>query len=236
VSDTDFPRGDHVAAAFFDLDRTLVSSSSSLALAGTFRKRGLISRRQVLAATVAQLFFARFGARRARVGQTADRAAAALAGVSVTTLREIVEEAVPLVLKPLVYREALDLAAEHRSRGERTFIVTAALQEVANALARELDFDGAAGSRAEVAGGSYTGRLERRLFGPAKVDAIRDLATSRGLDLAASTAYSDSAADVEFLEAVGRPVVVNPDRELREIAAARDWPVLRFREPAFPTR
>jgi HAD superfamily hydrolase (TIGR01490 family) len=220
-------------AAFFDLDRTLVSRSSSLALAGSFRKRGLIGRRQVLAAAVAQLFFARYGARGTQVGQTADRAASALAGVPVETLREIVREAVPEVLKPLVYREALDLAAEHRARGERTYIVTAALQEVADELARELGIDGAAGSRAEVAGGRYTGRLERKLYGPGKAAALRELAAADGLDLAGSTAYSDSHTDVEFLEAVGSPVAVNPDRELREIADARGWPVLRFREMAF---
>lgn len=222
-----------MAAAFFDLDRTLVSRSSSLALAGTFRKRGLIGRRQVLAAGVAQLVFARFGARGSRVGQTADRAASALAGVSVETLREIVDEAVPRVLKPLVYRDALDLAASHRAQGERTYIVTAALQEVADALARELGLDGAAGSLAEVEDGRYTGRLERRLFGPAKAGALHELALVDGLDLAGSTAYSDSYTDVAFLEAVGNPVAVNPDRELREIADARGWPILRFREMAF---
>ena len=221
------------AAAFFDLDRTLVSRSSSLALAGSFRERGLIGRRQVLVARVAQLLFTRFGARGSQVGQTADRAAVALAGVSVETLREIVEEAVPLVLKPLVYREALDLAAEHAGRGERTYIVTAALQEVADELARELGLDGAAGSRAEVEDGKYTGRLERRLFGPAKAEVLRELAAADGLDLAASTAYSDSHSDVAFLEAVGHAVAVNPDRELRDVAAERGWPVRRFRELAF---
>lgn len=224
---------DSAGAAFFDLDRTLVSRSSSLALAGTFRKRGLIGRRQVLAAAVAQLVFARFGARGSRVGQTADRAAAALAGVPVETLQEIVDEAVPLVLKPLVYREALDLAAAHQRQGERVYIVTAALQEVADSLARELGLDGAAGSHAEVEDGHYTGRLERRLFGPAKAEAVRALAATDDLDLAASTAYSDSYTDVAFLEVVGNPVAVNPDRELRGIAEARGWRVERFREPAF---
>jgi HAD superfamily hydrolase (TIGR01490 family) len=222
-------------AAFFDLDRTLVSRSSSLALAGSFRTRGLIGRRQALTARVAQVLFTRFGARGSQVGQTADRAAVALAGVSVETLREIVEEAVPLVLKPLVYREALELAAEHAGRGERTYIVTAALQEVADELARELGLDGAAGSLAEVADGIYTGRLERRLFGAAKAEVLDELAVSDGLDLAISTAYSDSHSDVAFLEAVGHAVAVNPDRELREVAEARGWPVRRFREPAFTT-
>ncbi len=219
--------------AFFDLDRTLLSRSSSLALAGTFRRRGLIGRRQVLAAFVAQLVFVRFGAGHSRVGQTAQRGVAVLAGLRVETLREIVDEAVDLVLKPLVYRDALDLATEHSARGERTFIVTGALEDVAEALARELGFDGAAGSRAEVVDGVFSGRLERRLYGPAKADALVELAAAEGLDLASSYAYSDSHSDLEFLEAVGHPVAVNPDRELRRTAVARGWPVRQFREKAF---
>jgi HAD superfamily hydrolase (TIGR01490 family) len=221
-------------AAFFDLDRTLVARSSSLALAGTFRRRGLIGRRQVLAAFVAQLFFVRFGAGHSRVGQTAQRGVAVLAGLPVETLREIVDEAVDAVLKPLVFREALDLAIEHAAKGERTFIVTGALQDVAEALARELGFDSAAGSRAEVADGVFTGRLERRLYGPAKADALHELASAESIELASSYAYSDSHTDLEFLEAVGHPVAVNPDRELRKVALARGWPVRQFRERAFP--
>lgn len=224
------------AAAFFDLDRTLISRSSSLALAGTFHDRGLIGRRQLLKARVAQVVFVRFGAGQSRVGQTADSAMAILEGLPVATLREIVAGALDAVLKPLVYREALDLVAVHAGRGERTYIVSGALQEVVDVLAEELDFDGAIGSRAEVAGGIYTGRLELRLFGTAKADALQHLAEADGLELATSTAYSDSCTDLAFLEAVGHPVAVNPDRELRAIAHARDWPVRDFRKRAFPAR
>lgn len=221
-------------AAFFDLDRTLLSRSSSLALAGTFHDRGLIGRRQLLKARVAQLLFVRFGAGHARVGQTAERAMEVLKGVPVETLREMIAGALDSVLKPLVYQEALDLAASHRDRGQATFIVSGALQEVVDGLAQELGFDGAIGSRAEVVDGIYTGRLERRLFGSAKVDALEELGEAEGLELAHSTAYSDSHTDLAFLEAVGHPVAVNPDRELRAIARARGWPVHDFRERAFP--
>jgi HAD superfamily hydrolase (TIGR01490 family) len=220
------------AAAFFDLDRTLISRSSSLALAGTFHRRGLIGRRQRLKAGVAQFLFVRFGAGHSRVGQTADSATAILAGLPVELMRGIVAEALDPVLKPLLYRDALDLVAEHASRGERTYIVSGALQEVVEGVADALGFDGAAGSRAEVADGVYTGRLERRLFGDAKALAVDELAARDGLDLPSSTAYSDSFTDVAFLERVGHPVAVNPDRELRRVAAARAWPVLRFRAKA----
>ena len=220
-------------AAFFDLDRTLLSRSSSLALAGTFRRRGLIGRRQQLQAAVAQFLFTHLGAGQSRVGQTAESAMAILEDLPVGVMREIVAEALDPVLKPLVYQEALDLAAAHAAHAERTYIVSAALQEIVGGLAQDLGFDGAVGSRAEVVDGVYTGRLERRLFGPAKADALKELAVAEQLDLSSSTAYSDSHTDLAFLEAVGHPVAVNPDRELRKIAAVRGWPVRRFRARAF---
>ena len=216
-------------AAFFDLDRTLLSRSSSLALAGTFRKRGLIGRPQLAKAALAQLVFARFGAGQARVGRTANRAMTILQGLSVEVMHEIVEEAWEPVLRPLVYREAVDLTAEHAGRGEPVFIVSAALYEVVETIAQKLGLAGALASRAEVDDGVYTGRLERRLYGPEKATALVELTTAEGLELASSTAYSDSHSDLPFLEAVGHPVVVNPDRALARVARARDWPVRRFR-------
>jgi HAD superfamily hydrolase (TIGR01490 family) len=217
-------------AAFFDHDRTLLSRSSSLALAGTFRRRGLIGRRQLAKATLAQLVFVRFGAGQARVGQTAESAIAILKDLPVEAMREIASDAWEPVLRPLVYREAIDTAASHAARGERVFIVSAALQEVVEVIAQGLGFDGAIASRAEANDGVYTGRLERRLYGAAKADALEELAAAEGLDLPSSTAYSDSHTDLAFLEAVGRPVAVNPDRELRRIADDRGWPIRRFRE------
>lgn len=185
---------------------------------------------------VAQLVFMRYGAGKSRVGQTAESAMVFLEGVRVDVMREIVEEAVDSTFKPHVYRDALDLVARHRERGERSFIVSAALQEIVDALVAELGLDGGIGSTAEVENGLYTGRLGRRLDGNAKADALTELAAAEGIDLDESTAYSDSASDVPFLEAVGHAVAVNPDRRLRAIAAERDWRVLRFSDKAFPPR
>jgi len=223
-------------AAFFDLDRTLISRSSSLALAPAFHRRGLLRRRDRAKATVAQLVFVRYGAGKSRVGQTAESAMAFLKGLPVEVMREIVEEAMDSAFRPHVYRDALELVARHRERGERSFIVSAALQEIVDALVAELALDGGVGSAAEVEDGVYTGRLERRLDGPAKAAAVAELAAARHLDLQESTAYSDSASDVPFLAAVGHAVAVNPDKRLRAIAAERGWRVLRFDVKAFPDR
>jgi HAD superfamily hydrolase (TIGR01490 family) len=222
------------AGAFFDLDRTLLRRSSALALAGSFRERGLIGRSHLARAALWQLLFVARGASGEAVRRVAEDGMAVLRGFSVTEMQSLVAEAMEPVLKPLVYAEPLALVRRHRERGEPVYIVSAALQEIVDALAAELEFDGGVGSTCEVADGVYTGRVLRGCHGVEKADALRELASRDGLELAASTAYSDSHSDLPFLEAVGHPVAVNPDRELRRVATARSWPVLEFSERLVP--
>lgn len=215
-------------AGFFDLDRTLLRRSSALALAPHFRRHGVITRTQALKAAFWQLLFVMHGAGPERVRAAAEDGLMLLRGFTPRQMRELVAEALEPALRPLVYGEPLALVDEHRSRGERTYIVSAALQEIVDAIAADLGFDGALGTVCEVEDGVYTGRSVRSLHGPHKAEAVRALAEREGIDLAASTAYSDSHTDLPFLELVGHPVVVNPDRGLRRVAADRGWPVLRF--------
>jgi HAD superfamily hydrolase (TIGR01490 family) len=222
------------AAAFFDLDRTLLRRSSALALAGSFRERGVISRRQLLQAAAWQLLFVARGASHESVRRGAEDGLRLLAGHRPEDLRQLVAEAMEPVLRPLVYAEPLRLVEHHRERGERVFIVSATLQEIVEAIAEDLGFDGALGTICEVRDGCYTGHASRALHAEAKAECLRGVARSEGLDLPACTAYSDSHTDLPFLEAVGHPVAVNPDRRLRRVSADRGWPVLEFSRRAYP--
>ena len=222
------------AAAFFDLDRTLLRRSSALALAGSFRERGVIGRRQLAKAAAWQLLFVARGASAEAVRRASEDGMMILKGFPVEELQELVAGAMEPVLKPLVYRDPLRLVERHRTRGEPVYIVSATLQEIVDELARELGFHGAIGSTCEIADGAYTGRVLRPCHGAGKAAAVRELAERDGLDLAASTAYSDSHTDLAFLEVVGKPVAVNPDRRLRRIARERGWPALEFSELAYP--
>lgn len=217
------------AAGFFDLDRTLLRRSSALALAGSFRERGLISRWQMAKAAWWQLLFVARGASHEAVQRAAEDGLRVLDGYTPEEMRELVAEAMEPVLRPLVYAEPLRLVEQHHARGERVYIVSATLQEIVDAIAGDLGFDGAMGTICEVKDGHYTGRAVRSLHAGAKADVVREVAQREGLDLAECTAYSDSHTDLPFLEAVGHPVVVNPDRALRRIASERSWPVLEFR-------
>jgi HAD superfamily hydrolase (TIGR01490 family) len=213
------------AAAFFDLDRTLLRRSSALALAPAFRRHGIITRRMTVEAAAWQLLFMLRGASHTAVRRAAEDGLILLRGHTPEEMRALVAESMETVLRPLVYAQSLDLVARHRERGEPVYIVSATLQEIVQAIADDLGFDGALGTVCEVVDGEYTGNAIRALHAQAKADCIRAL----GHDLDASTAYSDSHTDLPFLDAVGHPVAVNPDRKLRKIAAERGWPIEEFR-------
>jgi HAD superfamily hydrolase (TIGR01490 family) len=222
------------AAAFFDLDRTFMRRSSALALAGAFHKRGIITRRQLVHAALWQLRFAARGASSESVRNATADGLRLLSGVRRDDVLELATAAVDTTLKPLVYADAVRLAQEHQAREEPVFLVSSSLQEIVEPLADAYGLDGAAGSLGEVAeDGTYTGRVLRACHGEGKVEALRELAETHRLDLSASTAYSDGHSDLPLLEAVGNPVAVNPDRDLRRIAAQRGWPVLRFGKHVF---
>ncbi len=212
------------AAAFFDLDRTLLRRSSALALAPAFRARGLISRRQLAKAAAWQLLFIARGASQEAVQRASVDGLTILRGFAPEEMRTLVTDSMERVLRPLVYAESLDLVERHRGRGEPVYIVSATLQEIVEAIAEDLGFDGALGTVCEVENGVYTGRALRPLHAENKARCIREL----DYELADCTAYSDSHTDLPFLEAVGHPVAVNPDRGLRRVAAERGWPVLEF--------
>ncbi|HSL09773.1 MAG TPA: HAD-IB family hydrolase [Actinomycetota bacterium] len=149
-----------------------------------------------------------------------------------TEIERLVEDVLLEIIDPYVYAEALELLAEHRAAGRAIYIVSSSPEEVVKPLARHFGVSGVIATRAQVgADNRYTGSLEFYAYGEQKAQAIRDLAERHDLDLEASYAYSDSITDAPMLAAVGHPVAVNADRELRRLAEERGWDVRNFRRP-----
>ncbi len=219
-------------AAFFDLDKTVIARASMVAFGRPLRREGFISRRLMLRALYGQLVYLLLGADEQRLERVREATLTLTRGWDRDHIRAIVEETLEEVVEPIIYDEALALIREHRAAGRLVMIVSASPEEVVAPLARHLGADGAIATRARVdEDGRYTGELEFYAYGPNKATAMRAFAEERGIDLAASYAYSDSATDVPMLEAVGHPVAVNPDRELLRIARERGWEVQRFVRP-----
>ena len=216
------------AAAFFDLDRTLMAGSSAFQFGRAAYKAGLVSRRRLAADAWENLVFRLRGSTDTGTDALRERIGRMLEGVRVRELQRLAPDVLAGVL-PRLYPQMLEIAYEHQDAGRPIFICTAASQEMAELMAIVLTFDGAVGSVSEVVDGYYTGRAGGPFtYREGKAEAIRDLAVREGIDLGASWAYSDSESDLPMLRLVGHPVAVNPDVELTRIARAEGWEVLRF--------
>jgi HAD superfamily hydrolase (TIGR01490 family) len=225
----DPPAARGAAAAFFDLDKTLIEGSSAFQFGRAAYRAGLLGRRQLLSDALANIQFRLRGATDEDSLALRDRISASLEGTRVRDLERLGTDVLAGIL-PRVYPQMLALAHEHQDAGRRVYIVTAASQELAEILARVMTFDGAIGSNlSEVVDGVYTGKPTGVfVYRAGKAQAIEELAAREGIDLAASYAYSDSESDLPMLRAVGHPVAVNPDVKLARVARAERWQVLRF--------
>jgi HAD superfamily hydrolase (TIGR01490 family) len=216
------------AAAFFDLDKTLMAGSSGVFFARAAYETGMISRSRLAKDLYENLRFRLRGSTDDRADDVRKRVGEMIAGVPVRDLQRLSPRVLAGVL-PRLYPQMLQRAYAHQDAGERVYILTAASQEMADLLAHVLAFDGGLGSRSEIVDGRYTGRPAGPFnYREGKVASMSELAEREEIDLAVSYAYSDSESDLPMLRAVGQPVVVNPDAELRRIAEQEDWEVLHL--------
>ena len=219
------------AAAFFDLDKTILATSSALAFARPFYRGGLIGRSDVIRSAYAQFIFLASGADHDQMETMRRYMSDLVTGWDVAKVREIVAETIDVIIDPAVYDEAVALIEEHRSAGRDIVIISSSGTEVVEPIGERLGADVAIGTQLVVEDGRYTGEILFYAYGEGKAQAMRDLADERGYDLAASYAYTDSVTDLPMLDSVGHPTAVNPDAELRRIATERDWPVVDFARP-----
>jgi HAD superfamily hydrolase (TIGR01490 family) len=219
------------AAAFFDLDKTVIAKSSTLAFGRPFFHGGLINRRAVLKGAYAQFVFSLSGADAQQMERMRAQITQMCTGWDVATVHEIVRETIHEIVDPLVYAEAADLIEEHRAAGREIVIVSSSGAEMVEPIGQMLGADRVVATRMVTVDGRYTGEIDFYAYGENKAVAVREVAAENGYDLADCYAYSDSVTDLPMLSEVGHPTAVNPDRALRKAAAERGWPVLEFSRP-----
>jgi HAD superfamily hydrolase (TIGR01490 family) len=220
--------GDANAAAFFDLDRTLISGSSAFPFGIAAWRNQLIPTGELVSDGLNALTFKLVGATDERSEAVRDRILHAVAGAQQAELLALNEQIIPGILEK-VRPESRGLIEMHHEAGRETWIVSASPIELVDPLAKALGMTGAIATRSEVRDGRYTGCLDGPfVYGEGKREAIEMLADERGYDLRLSYAYSDSASDLPMMEIVGHPVAVNPDRPLETVAHQRGWPMVIF--------
>jgi HAD superfamily hydrolase (TIGR01490 family) len=220
--------GKQQAAAFFDLDKTIIARSSTLAYGPSFYRNGLITRADAIRSAAAQLLFIRHGASHQRMERIKSQVTQVCRGWPVDRVSDIVTRHLDELILPYVYHEARALLDQHRQAGQDVIIVSTSGQEMVGPIGALLGAALVIATRMEIAGGRYTGQIDFYAYGEAKAQRVRELAAEQGYRLADCYAYSDSVTDLPMLEAVGRPHAVNPDRTLRRLAVQRGWPVLAF--------
>lgn len=218
-------------AAFFDLDKTVIAKSSTLAFSKPFFEQGLISRQDVLKSAYTQFLFLMSGADHDQMDRMRAYITNMCTGWDAEQVKSIVNETLHDIVDPLVFAEATDLIADHKLCGRDVVVVSASGEEIVAPIARGLGATHAMATRMVVEDGKYTGGVAFYCFGEGKVEAIRELAAREGYALEHCYAYSDSITDLPMLAAVGHPTVVNPDRALRKEALGRGWPILEFSRP-----
>ncbi len=221
----------HRSAAFFDLDKTIIAKSSSLAFSKPFQAGGLITRGAMLRSAYAQFVYLVGGADHDQMEKIRAFMSQLVEGWDVETVKEIVAETLHHVVDPIVYDEAVSLMEEHHAAGRDVVIVSTSGTEVVEPIGEMLGADDVIASQLQVVDGKYTGEIDYYAYAEEKARAIERMAAERGYDLATCFAYSDSITDAPMLAAVGHPHAVNPDRELRRLAASKGWPVLQFTRP-----
>jgi HAD superfamily hydrolase (TIGR01490 family) len=216
-------------AAFFDLDKTIIAKSSTLAFTRPMFRAGLLSGTTLAKAGIAQAYYQAFGADHDQMVRVKEELSALTRGWDRAEIEELVQETVDEVVSPLVYAEALAIIDDHRRAGRKVVVISASPQEIVRPLCRYLGIEDVIASRPEIdEDGKYTGDIEFYAYGPGKADAMVEMAAAEDIDLQASYAYSDSITDLPMLEVVGNPVVVNPDDELLAIAEEQGWSVRHF--------
>jgi HAD superfamily hydrolase (TIGR01490 family) len=221
---------DPSAAAFFDVDNTIMRGASIFQLARGLYQRKFFTLRDLTGWGWQQFQFRLLGENLDHVEAVKEQALSFVKGHSMAELRAIGEEIFDEFIADKIWPGTYALAMMHMEAGQRVWLVTATPVEVAEVISARLGLTGALGTVAEHVDGVYTGRLAGQpMHGQAKAEAIRALAAREGLDLQRCSAYSDSANDIPMLELVGNPCAINPDKALRNHARTKGWRVRDYR-------
>ncbi|MFF3564371.1 HAD family hydrolase [Streptomyces sp. NPDC002574] len=223
--------GDPHAAAFFDLDNTVMQGAAIFHFGRGLYKRKFFHSRDLVRFAWQQAYFRIAGSEDPEHMQEVRQSALSIVkGHRVEELMSIGEEIYDEYMAGKIWPGTRALAQAHLDAGQRVWLVTAAPVETATIIARRLGLTGALGTVAEHVDGVYTGRLVGEpLHGPAKAEAVRALAAAEGLELSRCAAYSDSSNDIPMLSLVGHPYAINPDTRLRKHAREMGWRLRDYR-------
>lgn len=213
-------------AVFFDLDKTMLYTSSSVALSKAYIETKVIGRWKTFLSILIQLEYLLFGVGHKKLEKITNRLAALNAGINVVILEKVTECSFGKYVYPKCNRQMLKELYSHKSLGHKTILASASILPIVRPIANKLGMDYYLATYIEIKNDLFEGKINTFMYADQKADSARELAQKNGWDLNKSFAYSDSITDLPLLELVGNPIAVNPDSQLRKIAIDRGWKII----------
>ena len=215
-----------MTTAFFDLDNTLVRTSTGLLWFRYLRRKGHTSTWDVVKALYA---YVRYRRNSLDLESLAEREVKRISGMSEQAMIDLCEVWFEEMVKSYIYPRAVEVVNEHKSKGHKLVILSAATAYVVNPVKEHLGIEDGICTRLVVRDGFFTGELvEPYCYGEGKIYWAEKYADENDINLEDCYFYTDSYTDLPMLEKVGMPVAVNPDKLLEAEAKKRGWPIVKF--------
>ena len=209
-------------AAYFDLDGTLLDSSSEKTLAATLAKRRPW---RIPLGTFCWTMGFVTNLLRGRAVYDAARNRGHFALSNWETLDSLSKELAESKLRHMIPKEARDRIEWHREQGHRLVLITATIMPMAKAMASELKMDEVYGCGPDemkgIISGSERGWNVPRRKG--KVPVVEKDAKTNGHDLSQCWAYGNTHADSFFMKICGNAVAINAKGALKQLANQNKW-------------
>jgi len=216
--------------ALFDLDDTLLDGDCSALWNDWMVERGWIaSPGEYLARTLAMN--AAYHDGRLRLEQYLAVTLSPLVHRHEEEVTAEVEAFVAQRIVPRVFPQGRELIARHRREGDRLLLISASSRHLVGPVARQLGIEQVIAVEPALAAGRFTGATTGVLsYRGGKVTRLEAWLAERNASASHLSFYSDSQNDLPLLNWVDRPVVVNPDPVLAEVARVEGWERLDWKD------
>lgn len=215
--------------AIFDLDNTLIGGDSDYLWGQFLDQRGYIDAASGHTEK-RKAFYRSYQAGKLDILAFLAFQLQALANHDLNTLLSWRTEYMAEMIDPIILPKARELVQDHRGRGHELMIITATNRFLTEPIAAAFNINNLIACEPEMRDGRYTGRVSGTpSYAEGKVSRLREWLQQRQVKVKKSWFYSDSHNDIPLLEQVERPVTVDPDDQLRQVADLRGWPIISLR-------
>ena len=212
--------------AFFDLDHTILKSSSGQILGPAAIRQGILKKRNFVEGAIYAIGH-KLGLVEGDV--LLPRMINWLEGHPAQPVFDFVQNIFHVVLKGAIRNEAVLEIERHRKNNAQLVLLSAAMDFICQPIIDFLGLDDLICTTLHVENNRFSGATNGGLcFGEEKLARVLSYLRNDVAQLQDAYFYTDSFTDLPMLEAVGNPVAVSPDRKLAATARRRGWTICEW--------